>query len=306
MSTKVSIACVALLGAAWMSQAAPRPAAPRSAERFAHPSATEAEPDEGLEEVTGSLEPGARRSRLPAADPSIAEPSDAKTHEAEAIEEPPGTVSGLILDVSGRPVPGGQVLFQVPGSHDDVAWTAADKNGHYEIILAPGPWDVFAPANRASGGPSLLRVGDLSVRSAQETLFDVAPIGEFSLTGGVFRPDRENSVVVAELYFSFDPDHLVARAFCRTDNRLYADHVARQDAEATLPGSERGVTRAPGLGCFRFEGLAPELYELRVYMDVGKKYFATFPIDLTNGDVAFEPMPVTEAEFLTRAVFPGL
>lgn len=306
MSLKGPIACATILGAAWLFQAALRAAAPESDEQPARPSAVEAEPEEGFEETTDLVETGPGLSRAAVAAPGAAELQGADARDGATAESPPGTVSGLILDVSGQPLPGGQVLFQVPGSHDDVAWTAADEDGQYELVLAPGPWDVFAPADRAGGGPSLLRVGDVTVRSSQETLFDVAPIGEFSLTGGVFRPDRKNSIVVAELYFAFDPDRLVARAFCRTDDQLHAQHMAERDAAVTPPEGDLGVTRAPGLGCFRFEGLAPELYELRVYMDVGKTYFATFPIDLTNGDVAFDPVPVTEDEFLTRTVFTGL
>ena len=305
MSPKASLTCAAILGAVWIFQAAPRAAAPNSTERPARSSVIKAGPGESLEEVT-LLDPGAGRSSATIDALGVTDASGAEAPDGVATERPPGTVSGLIMDVTGQPVPGGQVLFQVPGSHDEVAWTAADKNGHYEILLDTGPWDVFAPADRMGGGPSLLRVGDVTVRSAQEALFDVAPIGEFSLAGGIFRPDRKNAVVVAELYFSFDPDHLVARAVCRTDTQLYAEHMARQDAAATPLESDGDVTRAPGLGCFRFEGLAPELYELKVYMDVGKKYYATFPIDLTNGSMAFEPMAVTEAEFLSRAVFASL
>ncbi len=231
--------------------------------------------------------------------------------DADDSEPEFGYVVGKVYDYDGTPIPKAVLIFtQGIGLGGDFGGsTHSDDLGDYRQELPAGRWQVMF-AGRSSDSiyldPGMAIIGEVEIVTEREPLFDVALMGTRALRGGFYRPDltveeEENGGILheVELRLSSDPDWVVAQAFAGTspkDKAEYLEYLENgwDEDNVQLPKAKY----PPGMGYFEMEGLPPDHYELRVYLDVERKFFITMQVDLTEGDLEFAPIPVTPDQFL--------
>ncbi len=208
-----------------------------------------------------------------------------------------GTVRGLVIGFDGLPLARAGVLFEnQEGEHSS---TRADERGEYEIQLHPGSWQAFyAGTQGKSGNPASVKVGTVLVQAGMDHLLDIFLQGRRRLAGGLYLTDLDNVLLETELLLASDDRTSIARVFCITSTQDREEYLSAIEAENDVP--RQRLPHPPGIGYFELEGLPPDHYLLRAYLDVGKRFHVTIPIDLVHGDQSFEPIALTQQDFLQR------
>jgi len=253
---------------------------------------------------------------LPRSLPSLRKPGFVEKDEAielPATEEPepvgevqePGFVQGRLYSLRGEVIPRGGVLFisGSPSTYPAVG-CLANSDGDYRTELRPGPWSVYYTGlpSGDSEDQGWVLMGELQVLSRTEHTFDLYLQGDRVLSGGFWHAELDQLFIEIELRLAFDDSMLVAKASCGTSNAEYGEYLKALDEENpdVLP---RQTLRPPGRGGFLLRGLAPDVYELRAFLDAEKKLFITGRADLRGGDVQFTPIKLVNQDFLSRRAF---
>jgi hypothetical protein len=219
------------------------------------------------------------------------EPEDAATLES-------GVVLGVLFDFDGEPVARGRVAFERFGTNGDFgAFHFADDDGEFRVELEEGAWTAYYAGTPATQDGGLLAMGTVDVRANQDAYLDLYLPGQRKLVGGFHRSDEDMVLLEVEVRAQADPDRIVAKTLCATDKTEHAEFLAsleREDHDVIPSGP------APGVGRFLIEGLPPAHYEIRAYMDIGKRFYVRADLDLTGADMEFDPVTLVEGDFLGR------
>lgn len=135
-------------------------------------------------------------------------------------------------------------------------------------------------------------MGEIEIRSHETTTFDIILEGTRVFVGGFYDGVTDLTSRELELFLLHDDSRIVAEAYCDTDNEEYAEYL--HALEEVNPDVPRKRTRWPaGRGCFRIAGLPPAVYEMRVYLDVRKRWYIKAEVDLREADLEFDPILVS-------------
>jgi hypothetical protein len=213
----------------------------------------------------------------------------------EAIEF--GTVVGAVFDYDGEPIPRARIAFE--GSEPGGCTHTAEEEGQFRVSLPAGIWTIYYIGSPQTEERGWIAMGAVEVPANQEAYLDLYLPGNRRLMGGFRRSDMDMVLLEVELYDLRDPNRVVAKTLCGTNN---AEHAAwlesleyeLEDQDVPPPALSQGVGR------FELEALPPAYYEIRVYMDIGKRFYVRAEVDLTDADFEFEPVSLEEADFLGR------
>jgi hypothetical protein len=264
-------------------------------------------------------------------------PDAALESAAESIEF--GFVVGTIFDYDGEPIPRGMILFERSGP--GMGTEMADDEGQYRISLPTGIWIAYYLGRPHTDEGGWMAMGTVEVRANQDVYLDFYLLGNRKLIGGFRRSDMDMVLLEVEVRDLRDPERVVAKTLCGTNN---AEHAAwlealeiedlgalefeddlgalefEDDLEALEFEDDLGALEfeddlealefdnhgmpppalSQGVGRFELEALPPAYYEIRVYMDIGKRFYVRAEVDLTDADFEFEPVSLEEADFLGR------
>ncbi|MFT7484166.1 MAG: hypothetical protein ACI9F9_000006 [Candidatus Paceibacteria bacterium] len=215
----------------------------------------------------------------------------------------PGLLQGRVLDGFGEVIPKGRVLFRFAGQRQRPGSSiSANAAGEYRIELAPGPWNVFFTGLVTDMNSGCCFMGAVQVLSNQTSTFDLVLVGTREFAGGFFDGINDMTILELEMFFAHDPSFVVAEASCSTDLEAHADYLkALEEVNPDVP--RRQTSRPDGLGSFLISGLIPEVYLMRLYLDVDKKHYVSAEVDLTQADLKFVPIEMKAYEdFLQHRV----
>lgn len=264
---------------------------------------------------------GGGAPRAPLQDPGLV-PGSAPTDEIAPL----GHVVGFVSDENGRPgvhrvlfepfVGGpvgnavGNAVGAVPGPDpgpggDPALRTRAvlsGAGGEYRCALTPGTWIAYVDwgdPSRVTADPSYVFAGFVNVQSDREELLDITCAGTRTLSAGFYREDLDEVLLEVELFLAEDPSFVVAKAHSMTNNADFDEYLNAQSKGG--PGADANAGQReypPGIGHFRLAGLTPDLYEVRAYLDVGKRFYVTASLDLREQDLALAPVGLGASDFL--------
>jgi len=259
-----------------------------------------------IESASSRLDPAidalSERRALPSGVDGVEAPAASEEEAAKAPEEEPGFVHGRLYDAHVEPIPRGRVLFKPvePLSCPGVG-CFADKYGDYRTKLRPGNWRVFYTGRPTDTDRGWISMGELQIYPRLDQAYDLQLLGDRVLAGGFWLGDMDSILLEVELRLAYDDSFLVGQAYCTTSKDDYQEYLdALEEENPDVP--RKRTPRPPGRGGFLFRGLAPDLYELRAYFDVAKTCYVTMPVDLTDGDVEFQPLELVKGDFFQHRV----
>jgi hypothetical protein len=229
-------------------------------------------PDESSNEAPAALRPAEPPSSLPKKDF--------------------GTIIGTVHNSQMEPVPGHYVSF---GRHavqgvSRILAARTDAAGSYSIErVSAGEWMALYLGDSGESDSALI-VGTVTVEKNQVAVFNFALEGDRVLKGVLTVPEHDGASLDLELRDrSFQ---VVARGDAVTNSRL-----------EPVPGDVEGPPPTDfGSGYFRFCGLRPDQYVLRIIAghkpSTGEPMYIEEEIDLTHGDVTLPPRKFTYEEFM--------
>ncbi len=221
--------------------------------------------------------------------------------------EPVGFVYGQVLSEDGSAVPSRMIQFLKTGRLTG-STTISDDGGFFRIGLAPGGYTAQINGNGAEGEPTWIDAASLTIESIQETRVDLFVFSANLLTGGFYRLDdhgelQDGATLQVEVLLAADTSVCLATVWCSTDQRIVDHYMERLGVDHDpddLPLKE--TKYPPGMGYFELPGLKPDLYEIRAYWDVGKKYYVRVIADLRDGDVNFGLEGIRTQDFVSHRV----
>lgn len=246
-------------------------------------------------------------------------PIDEVEPDTEAIPNswmglPRGVLFGCVYDFDGVPLTNYKVHFEPDG---DIQGTVCRTNhmGNYQKSLPPGLWTVSMVCHEkeSQGVVGSIPLGEVQVIEDGRHMLDLYEAGTHQLMGGIsLRPGlklgnelnlqpNEAVGVTIKLLDPYDTSRVIATAFSGANKSKHDRYLARISPENTDVRS-KPVKYEPGLGWFSMSGLDPAVYELRAYLDVAEKYYVSMRIDLTKGNMEFEPIYLSEEDFFSHRV----
>ena len=290
------IAPLVLLGGAvlWLA----RTDGLRRADRAAPPHVQASSRDSPAELADGSV-------RDPVSRPVAHEPS----HEVPGSGTPEpvatGSITGMVLGRDREPLSRHRVGFREAGDPHggQRLQTLSDGLGQYTLERIPvGEWSALhlgdARDDWSRNAETL--VGTVHVVESRVTVFDVVLPGDRCLSGAITLADDPLAALQLELRSCEDPGSLVAAGWAspEPDDGPPSPEEERRDERDTR--SEEPTERRPA-GGFRFCGLAPGCYSLRVILgkevSTGEIHYLERELDLSEGDVSLEPIAYRPADF---------
>ncbi len=272
--------------------------------------ATEAalQPDEPPAAEVSQPTPGSL-TEVPTREPRVAllrQPASAPSVEAAPLEPKGDTFQfrlrarGTLFDFDGQPVPRGRIGFELEADQDRIptAYGNCDAQGQFDLPIGPGTWQVVYAGEPGHQGGRLALTQITVQDSAESAYFDFYLPGSRQVAGAVFREDQDHAHLELEIFDLADPSQPVATAFCSTNEASHAEYLAAlEHPDQDAPPA----AHSPGRGRFEIAGLPPGHYQLRAYMDIGKKYYVWHNFDVTGSDYEFPPVAVEQRDFLAHA-----
>ncbi len=213
------------------------------------------------------------------------------------------TLRGTLFDYDGEPAPRRRLsICREDASGREIGFAVtSNASGEFQCSIGPGRWRA-----RCQGSEGLCHVdlGDVLIPEVGEVAYhDLFLPGNRKLFGGFHRPDADEAYLEVEVFDRTDLTRVVATAGCSTSETEYAawaDHVRLHQNGEGEEDDQPPPTHPRGRGIFEIDGLAPSYYEIRVYMDVGKRFFVSGEVDLTDGDHECPEFPLVQADFLSH------
>ncbi len=207
---------------------------------------------------------------------------------------------GTLFDFDGKPVPRGRIGFELDADLDrtPTAYCTCNANGEFDLPIGAGTWRVVYAGEPGHQGGRLALESVTIQDGAESAYFDFYLPGTRQIAGSVFREDQDRAHLVLEVFDLAAPEHPVATAYCSTNNASHEEYLAslsRDDDNLPPQG------HSPGRGRFEISGLPPGHYQLRAYMDVGKRFYVWHDFDVTGSDYEFPPVAVQQRDFLAHA-----
>ncbi len=261
------------------------------------------------ESAPGSRQHGGEVAELAATPARAVIPTEEVLPETQASpqERPPmstperlgvGSLQGRIYGADGTPIARGKIFMLASRGawkSSEVATTKEDGSFSLKNLVA-GTWDIYYRGQH--GGENLdgrIKVDTIQIERDRQTTYDIVLQGTRTLQGGFFDGLQDATLRELELYAAYDMTSPIATANCVTQNEEYKEYL--KNVEHEDPAFRVAPTLwPPGRGCFKFTGLAAELYELRLYLDIDKQYYITATVDLRSGDKQFEPIEMKDYE----------
>ena len=206
---------------------------------------------------------------------------------------------GTVFGFDGKPIPRSKLGFELQGDGErtPTAYCTCNAQGEFDVPVGAGTWQVlYAGEPGAKGGRLILETVTIQ-EGADSAYFDFYLPGDRSLAGSLFRDDQDLAHLVIEVFDQTAPSTPVATAYCSTNNKAHASYLASlEEVGHDVPPP----MHSPGRGRFEISGLAPAHYQLRAYMDVGKKFYVWHDFEVTGSDYEFPPITLAQSDFLSR------
>jgi hypothetical protein len=213
-----------------------------------------------------------------------------------------GSIYGKLHDHEGVEIAKGLVHFKPsdPAERGSSS-TMADSSGDYQMTLRPGSWDVLFAGKPSRTGSGSVLMGRVDVLAGQEHMLDYYELGERKIEGGFYCEDLDMLLLSVEVSLARDASILIGKASAFTDHGETDTYLKGMEAETE---DERPAIRnlTPGMGGFAFRGLSAEEYEIRAYLDVERRFYISTFVDLTSADFEFEPIGLTQIDFISKRV----
>lgn len=275
-----------------------------------------------LAEPEGPSMPAAERVPIPVRDVDRTPAQEQTQENAFGFLVPgkhPATVRGLVWGAEGELLPFHRIAFEKRGWVPKAVYS--DDSGAFVARLPAGEYEVlYYGLDSAFSAPIL--VGALTVEADSQVPYDVVVVGECSLSGNlkVSLPPEPGALAGGhltlrlELRMPWDPDRLIASG--ETEVPRQTGQVRSEDgsevASPATPDSahedESEEAPMPRAGDFRFTGLVPDVYLLRIILgetEQGDPIYIDRTIDLSGGDLSLPPETLSPTEFRVHPMSEG-
>ena len=243
--------------------------------------------------------------RTPAAPASGVSTDDRETRDEPNSIDDQGprldmVVRGTLFSHEATPVPRAKIGFELSNGAErtTAVYGLCNQRGEFEMNIGAGTWTVLHAGQSGASGFGRVVLGTVTIQSGGDSAyFDFYLPGDRSLAGAFSRPDRDLAFLEVEIFDVVDLLRPVARAHCTTNEEAHDEYLrALEVSDHDVPPP----AHSPGRGRFEVSGLAPAYYEIRVYMDVQKRFYVSGQVDLTGSDHECLPVEVEQADFLRR------
>ncbi len=261
--------------------------------------------------VTGLAQPQGENMRTPSLQKG-GEPNTTETVLHTKVSPNPlavqfGTVSGQVTGNDGQPVAGCMIQFVKNGKLSG-STTRTDENGYFLMELSTGEYTPQVMGKATEGAQTWVSWPPFLITARQITNIDLFAFDSFLLSGGFYRVDDEGELqdgatLQVEVLLAADASTCAATTWCTTSQQQvdkYMEQMAADPNPDDTPFKE--LKYPPGMGYFELPNLPPDLYEIRAYWDVGKKYYVRVIADLRSQNVDFGLHGISTKDFVTHKI----